>query len=73
MTTEERIELLDHAEELLRDAIEAIQSATCGTAEEGRADLYIIGHLENWCENEDQIGSIPAIKEGLLHPESLAA
>lgn len=73
MTTEERIELLDQAEELLREAIEAISLATGGTDEEGRADLYIIGHLENWIENEDQIGSIPALREGLLNPESLAA
>lgn len=53
MKTSERIGLLNEAREALGLAIENIEEAVRGTPEQGRARLYIIGHLKSWISQED--------------------
>lgn len=64
---EERIELLEQAQEKLREAIDLIREAVADTNQESSAEAYIIGHLENWAEGNNQYDTtaIPYLIESL--------
>lgn len=50
MTTSERIEMLQEAQDHLNQAIELISTALQDTEHERHADAYIIAHLSNWSD-----------------------
>lgn len=50
MTTSERIEMLQEAQDQLNQAIELISTALQDTEHERHADAYIIAHLSNWSD-----------------------
>jgi len=50
----ERIELLEDAYQLLSECIDTIRIAVKGTAEQRRAESYIIGHLQNWLDGREE-------------------
>ena len=60
-------ELLDIAEEKLRDALDALirLSEAVPKATSRRMHSYIIPHIEAWLESEREISSIPDIRKEL--------
>jgi len=50
MTTSERIEMLQEAQDHLSQAIELISTALQDTEHDRHADAYIIAHLSNWSD-----------------------
>lgn len=48
MKTENRIQLLEDAQDLMIEAVKMIEDALQGTEHEAHADAYIISHLNNW-------------------------
>jgi len=63
---EERIELLDEAEEKLWEVIDLIRGAVKDTSEEGRAESYILPHLKSWINSSYQIASIKELRENII-------
>lgn len=62
----ERISLLEEAAEQLMDVISNIRTAVRGTSEEGRANAYIIPHLEGWVDGREMVtivGLIEALED----------
>ena len=50
LTRDDRLNLLNHAQYKLQDAIALIKEAVEGTEEARMAGAYIIPHLKNWAE-----------------------
>lgn len=48
-------ELLEEAQEAIELAIENIEQVVRGTAEQGRAEAYILPHLQSWINGHEQI------------------
>ena len=46
LTTDERIELVQEAQELLQDAIEKVQQAVAGTGAEAYTEAYLLAALK---------------------------
>ena len=47
----ERVQLVQEAEDLIREAIGKIHEAVADTPEEGMTEAYTIGHLNTWIGN----------------------
>lgn len=67
MEKKDRLEALQQAEENLHEAIDLIDQAVSGTHLESSADVYILGHLRNWANGENQYDNtaIPKLIEGI--------
>ncbi len=62
----ERLRKLEEAQEHINQAIDLIREAIKGTPEETGSEQYIIGHLDNWCNNNNSMDTtIPKMIEGL--------
>jgi len=55
MTQNERIELLENAQDKLASAIDLIEIALRGTEHRDHAKAYIIPHLKSWLYGENTI------------------
>lgn len=51
MSAEERIELLQEAQEKLNEVIGLVQEGLKGTSHERHAEAYLLGHLRNWLDS----------------------
>ena len=49
----ERIEMLEDAQEKINEAIDLITEAVRDTDDEASAQAYIIAHLKNWANGEN--------------------
>lgn len=69
--TAERIDTLTDAEDALKEAIDLIEAALKGSAEEYRADAYILPHLRSWIADSvcSSYCSIKDLKEALRQDE----
>lgn len=50
-----KVQLLIEAQEAIELAIENIKSAVRGTSEQGRAEAYILPHLQSWIDGSEVI------------------
>ena len=53
MNLDERIELLEQAQEKINEAVDLITEAVRDTGSEASADAYIIGHLSYWANGNN--------------------
>jgi len=66
MTTSERIEMLQEAQDHLTQAIELISTALQDTEHDRHADAYIIAHLSNWSDAQGRDTGIEQYIQELL-------
>lgn len=66
MTIDDRMELLQEAQELINVAIANIEQALEGTNYEDYAGAYIIGHLNNWVDAGGYDMGVQQYMDGLL-------
>ena len=63
MNDQERLNILEVAEENLQECIDNLRAAMKGTNEEHYAERYIIGHLRCWLDSSDFGGRDTGIKQ----------
>jgi len=60
----EKLEKLQEAQDHINEAIKLIQEVVKNTCQETRVEYYIIGHLDNWTNNENSYDdTIPVLME----------
>ena len=71
MVTFERIEQLEHAQDMISQAIYLIEDALYGTTHEAHAKAYIVPHLRTWIgEGNPHDTSIPDYIDMLRQEEN---
>jgi len=70
MEKNERIIALEEAQDLINQAIDLIHEAVADTDEARSADAYILAHLDNWANGNNQYDQhIPNIIESINDQE----
>ena len=62
---DDKIQALEEAEEKIYLAIELITQAVKGTSCQVSAEAYIIPHLQNWINDENQPANIQELKRAV--------
>ncbi len=68
----ERIEQLQNAQQMIKDATQLIREAIKGTPSERGSEQYILGHLDNWSSEDNGMDdTLPKIIRSLEEWEGI--
>ena len=73
MSKQERLEMLENAENLIFEDIELIRDAVEETESAAACERYILGHLDNWANGNNPYDdtAIPRLKEMIENDDTI--